>query len=143
MVRFNRLLETVKDSLIKIQKAIQGLLLMSSELDSMYYSLLNNQVPKLWEKVAYPSLKPLASWIKDLDQRVAFMKEWLSSGNPSCFWLSGFFFPQGFMTGVLQTHARKYKIAIDKLTFSFKILEGDKDQVSYRPSVRNFTNSLK
>mmetsp|Transcript_28796 Transcript_28796/g.26006 ORF Transcript_28796/g.26006 Transcript_28796/m.26006 type:complete len:81 (+) Transcript_28796:1401-1643(+) len=80
---------------------------MSPELDSMYSSLINNQVPKLWEKHAYPSLKPFASWLKDLHERIEFMKNWLLTGNPHAFWLSGFFFPQGFITGVLQTHARK------------------------------------
>ena len=59
----------------------------------MYYSLINNQVPKSWEAVAYPSLKPLASWIKDLNERVNFMSLWLKGGNPNCFWISGFFFP--------------------------------------------------
>jgi hypothetical protein len=39
---------------------------MSADLDRMYESLLNNQVPEIWTKLAYPSLKPLASWIKDL-----------------------------------------------------------------------------
>lgn len=33
------------------------------------------------------------------------------------------FFPQGFMTGVLQTHSRQYKIEIDKLSFCFSYLE--------------------
>jgi hypothetical protein len=23
------------------------------------------------------------------------MREWLASGNPFCYWISGFFFPQG------------------------------------------------
>jgi dynein heavy chain len=50
------------------------------------------------------------------------MNEWLVNGQPNSFWMSGFFFPQGFMTGCLQTHARNYKIAIDKLSFSFQIL---------------------
>ena len=50
------------------------------------------------------------------------MQEWLINGPPNSFWLSGFFFPQGFMTGCLQTHARTYKIAIDKLNFSFQVL---------------------
>jgi len=61
----------------------------------MYFSLLNNQVPKLWVKVAYPSLKGLASWMRDLKERVAFMHEWILSGGPSAFWISGFFYPQG------------------------------------------------
>jgi len=44
------------------------------------------------------------------------------------------FFPQGFMTGCLQTHARQYKIAIDELAFSFEILEAeDPEQVEERP----------
>tara|TARA_B110000503_G_C7027260_1_gene362423 strand:+ start:331 stop:483 length:153 start_codon:yes stop_codon:yes gene_type:complete len=50
-------------------------------------------VPKSWEAAAYPSLKPLASWIKDLNERVNFMNLWLTGGNPNCFWISGFFFP--------------------------------------------------
>jgi dynein heavy chain len=33
------------------------------------------------------------------------------------------FFPQGFLTGVLQTHARQYRIAIEKLDFAFEIME--------------------
>ena len=76
-------------------------------------------MPTNWAKEAYPSLKPLTSWYKDLIDRVAFMSEWMINGQPNAFWMSGFFFPQGFMTGCLQTHARNYKIAIDKLSFSF------------------------
>lgn len=47
---------------------------MSPELDQMYMSLLTNQVPANWEAVAYSSLKPLASWFKDLHKRVNFMR---------------------------------------------------------------------
>lgn len=50
------------------------------------------------------------------------MKDWLVDGSPKSFWISGMFFPQGFMTGCLQTHARQYKIAIDRLNFSFEVM---------------------
>jgi dynein heavy chain len=82
------------------------------------------QVPELWQRVAYPSLKPLAGWVRDYHARVAFMRSWLANGPPACFWLPGFFFPQGFMTGVLQMHARKYCIPIDSLSFGFEVRRG-------------------
>ncbi len=42
--RFNTLLNKMSSTLKTLDKAIQGLSIMSQELDSMYYSLLNNQV---------------------------------------------------------------------------------------------------
>lgn len=78
-------------------------------------------MPELWARVAYPSLKPLGSWVADFHARIAFMRSWLEQGPPPSFWLPGFFFPQGFMTGVLQMHARKYSIPIDTLSFGFQV----------------------
>lgn len=123
--KFNRMLKVMRTSLIDIDKAIHGMIVMSEVLDGMYLCFQNNQVPANWAKVAYPSLKPLASWYQDLIDRVIFMDEWLKNGSPRSFWISGLFFPQGFMTGCLQTHSRQYRIPIDKLQFSFTILEAE------------------
>jgi dynein heavy chain len=49
------------------------------------------------------------------------MRSWYKSGHPACYWLSGFFFPHGFMTGTLQTFARKHIKPIDLLEFAFKV----------------------
>lgn len=113
MEKFNNLLVNMRRSLVEIDLAIKGFIVMSETLDSMYLSMLNNSVPKNWQAVAYPSLKPLSLWYPDLLERVSVINSWLENGNPMCYWLPGMFFPQGFMTGVLQTHARKYTIAID------------------------------
>lgn len=37
--------------------------------------------------------------------------------------MSGFFFPQAFVTGSLQNYARKKTIAIDKLNYKFSLLD--------------------
>jgi len=85
---------------------------MSEELEKVYTSFLNNQVPQMWANAAYPSLKPLASWVKDLVLRLHFIEvsqyripcilcvlattqHWIFNGVPKSFWISGFFFPQG------------------------------------------------
>lgn len=91
--RFNDLIDVLRKSLQDLIAAIQGFASMSSTLDSMYNSLLNNRVPLLWEESAYPSLKPLASWTRDLKQRILFMNAWITNGNPPAYWLSGLFYP--------------------------------------------------
>jgi dynein heavy chain len=126
-VRFNRLLSTVKLSLENLIKAIKGFVVMSQELESVFDSLLNNEVPHAWSTVAYLSLKPLGGWVTDLHRRINFMADWIEFGQPKTFWLPGFFFPQGFLTGALQNHARKYNIPIDTLKFAYEIVPTNDD----------------
>ena len=90
-------------------------------------------MPDLWSTNAYPSLKPLFSWIKDLSARVNFMKEWATKTNPGNYSLPYFFFPQGFLTGVLQTYSRKNKVAIDKLRFDFRVADPERDKTNEPP----------
>jgi len=123
MEKYNRLIGVMKKSLLEIERAIGGYIVMSEELDSMYVALQNGKVPAIWSKVGFLSLKPLSPWYGELQQRVEMFRNWLVEGPPNGFWLSGFFFPQGFMTGCLQTHARQHKIPIDKLTFAFDIMK--------------------
>ncbi|KAJ3068699.1 Dynein heavy chain 6, axonemal [Podochytrium sp. JEL0797] len=119
--RFNKLLTLLKVNLENLIKAVKGLVVMSAELEKVFRSLQNNEVPDVWAKSAYTSLKPLGSWVKDLKMRVDFLNEWLDHGQPPSFWLPGLFYPQGFLTGILQNHARKYNIPIDSLVFAFKV----------------------
>ena len=125
--RFSRLLSVMSTSLNQILKAIKGLVVMSEPLEKMFNSLFDNQVPTMWSKVAYPSLKPLGSWVKDLVQRCAFIQNWITNGSPAVYWISGFFFPQAFITGTLQNYARKVQISIHTISFDFAVMPGELD----------------
>jgi dynein heavy chain len=123
MVKFNKLLDLMVSSLKDVVRAIQGLIIMDHDLDDMYTHFLRNAMPPMWLKVSFASLKTLGSWVKDMVFRVAFMKGWIANGEPAAFPLPVFFFPQGFMTGILQTFARKHLVAVNLLSFKFHVTE--------------------
>lgn len=94
--RFRKLLALIVASLGTLKKAIAGLVVMSEQMEMIYRSFLNNWVPGMWSAAAYPSLKPLGSWVLDLQLRCGFTERWIRNGPPKSFWLSGLFFPQGW-----------------------------------------------
>lgn len=100
---------------------------MSDALEKMFNSLFDNQVPDNWSKVAYPSLKPLGAWVVDLVARCGFIQAWVDHGTPAVYWISGFFFPQAFITGTLQNYARKVQISIHTISFDFAVVPGALD----------------
>lgn len=56
MVRFNRLLSVMKTSLKNI-----------------------DQLPAMWAKASYPSLKPLGSYLEDLYRRLKMLSDWYAA----------------------------------------------------------------
>ncbi|XP_058647833.1 dynein axonemal heavy chain 1 isoform X3 [Onychostoma macrolepis] len=142
VIRYNKLLSVISQSLSDLVKALKGLVVMSSELELMSNSLFINAVPELWKAKAYPSLKPLASWVSDLVQRISFLQNWISDGIPAVFWISGFFFPQAFLTGTLQNFARSASVSIDTIAFDFKVMKEAVEELTVRPDIGCFIHGL-
>eukprot|EP00388_Colpodella_angusta_P004961 GDKJ01015752.1.p1 GENE.GDKJ01015752.1~~GDKJ01015752.1.p1 ORF type:complete len:1362 (+),score=365.83 GDKJ01015752.1:613-4086(+) len=122
LMRYNRITVVVRRTLLELQQAIVGKALMTPELEAVAKALMDNAVPEAWSAKAYPSLKPLSSWFADFLRRLRFMRDWIETGAPHAFWISGFYFTQSFLSGVLQNYARKMHVPIDELEFSFQIL---------------------
>jgi len=127
------LLNCIRHSLVELDKAIEGTVVMSQALEQMMNDFLDGKVPAMWVNWAYPSLKPLASWFDDFLERIIFMRAWIEEGMPMSYWIPGFFFPQGFKTAALQMHARANGLEIDKLTFRTNVMSGLIETVKEHP----------
>jgi dynein heavy chain len=141
-IRYNRLLGVMRSSLNNLLKALKGEVVMSSELEKCGTSIFVNQVPEMWQGVSYPSLMPLAQWVVDLKARCKFLTNWFNTGIPNVFWISGFFFPQAFLTGTLQNFARKFAYPIDTISFSFRVMEQKFEDVTARPDIGCYIRGL-
>lgn len=104
--------------------------MLTDELEATGDALLDGRVPAAWARASYPSLKPLAPYLDDLRARVAALAAWLARGPPGAFWLSGFFFPQSFLTGALQNYARRHRVPIDQVAFEFQVRAWARERIS-------------
>jgi dynein heavy chain len=76
-MRFNKLLGVIRTSLVDVQKALKGIVVMSGELEALGDSMVKGWVPNMWSGVAYPSLKPLGPWVNDFLARIQFLATWI------------------------------------------------------------------
>lgn len=140
--RYNCLLSTIVMSLDELQKAIKGLVVMSSELEEIFTCIFEARVPSQWLK-AFPSLKLLGSWTRDLIQRVDHFSVWaLTTHPPLLFWLAAYTFPTGFLTAVLQTAARAAKVPIDTLSWDFNVLNVEESAIVEKPEQGVYVKGL-
>ncbi|XP_031787006.1 dynein heavy chain 1, axonemal isoform X2 [Nasonia vitripennis] len=120
--RYNALLAEMSSSLNDLLRGLKGLVVMSEKLESMAELMYSNRVPENWQSLAFASLKPLGAWMEDLRRRVGFIRSWQVEGIPAAFWISGFYFPQAFLTGTLQNFARRQAVSVDTVDFAFEVL---------------------
>ncbi|XP_046574741.1 LOW QUALITY PROTEIN: dynein axonemal heavy chain 2-like [Haliotis rubra] len=140
--RYNLLLDEIRVSLTDLERGIQGLVVMSSELENIFQCIYDGRVPPAWEK-AYPSMKPLSAWTRDLVMRVEQFAKWAQTAHqPTVFWMSGFTFPTGFLTAVLQTSARQNSVSVDTLSWEFTVMTVDDSNITGPPKDGVFIKGL-
>ena len=123
--RFNKLLSRIRSSLGELLKALKGEAVLTPLLDRVADELQSSITPAHWLATSYPCLKPLAGYFSDLCSRIAYFQQWVQNGVPALCWLGGLYFPQSYVTGVLQNYARSRMITVDKVAWQTKVVAGD------------------
>jgi dynein heavy chain len=119
--RFNRLTGKIRESTTALLSALKGESILTQELDAQATAFSRGFLPPSWKPFSYPTAKNvLGHYISDLMKRLQVIDQWMQVGAPALHWLGGYFFPQCFLTAVLQNFARTRKIPIDSLVWQAK-----------------------
>eukprot|EP00899_Mesostigma_viride_P009330 jgi/Mesvir1/18399/Mv14277-RA.1 len=128
--RMNGLLFEVRRSLIELDLGLKGDLTISDAMEQLMLALSLDNVPKTWENMAYPSLRPLGSWVANLLERIKQLTDWTADmALPKATWLPGLFNPQSFLTAVMQTTARRNDWPLDKTVVLTEVTKKQLDGV--------------
>ena len=126
----NKLLAEIKRSLAELDLGLKGDLTMSEPMEALMFALADDKVPPGWMKVAYPTLRPLGSWLVNMLGRVNQLAEWTADMSlPKVTWLSALFNPQSFLTAVMQTTARRNDWPLDKTVIITDVTKKQVDQI--------------
>jgi len=125
MELINRVLTEMARSLKELGLGFAGELTMTDHMENLMTCLFLDKQPPLWSKVAWPSKRPLATWLFDLNKRLQQLDEWQQNPMeiPKVTWLSGLITPQSFLTAIMQVTAQRNQLELDKLLVQTDVLK--------------------
>ncbi|KAJ1498097.1 hypothetical protein HMI55_005135 [Coelomomyces lativittatus] len=133
----------IKRSLKELDLGLKGDLTITESMESLMNAIFLGVVPSSWEKLAYPSLNPLAAWYADLLQRIKELEGWVSEFQlPSVVWLPGLFNPQSFLTAIMQTTARKNEWPLDRMVLTIEVLKKPREECNTAPREGAYIHGL-
>ena len=134
--RFQAVLSKVRFSLVQLQLAIKGEVVLTPELEETLSSIFDARVPHLWENTLtgdeFSWRSPsLGLWFTSLLARNAQYRSWLDDGRPKSFWLAGFFNPAGLLTAMKQEVTRQRnksgeRVALNDMVYVSEVLIREK-----------------
>ncbi|XP_013370435.1 PREDICTED: dynein heavy chain 5, axonemal isoform X2 [Chinchilla lanigera] len=132
--RMQSVLSLVRSTLTELKLAIDGTIIMSENLRDALDCMFDARIPARWRKASWVS-STLGFWFTELLERNCQFTSWVFNGRPHCFWMTGFFNSQGFLTAMRQEITRANKgWALDNTVLFNEVTKWMKDDISAPPS---------
>ncbi|RLV98350.1 hypothetical protein DV515_00010875 [Chloebia gouldiae] len=132
--QMQRVISLVRSTLTDLKLAIDGTIVMSENLRDALDCMYDGRIPASWKKASWPS-STLGFWFTELLERNHQFYKWIFESRPNCFWMTGFFNPQGFLTAVRQEITRANKgWALDSVVMCNEVTKWMKDDITSPPS---------
>ncbi|KAG8442619.1 hypothetical protein GDO86_011415 [Hymenochirus boettgeri] len=132
--RMQRVICLVRTTLTDLKLAIDGTIIMSENLRDALDCMYDARIPERWKKASWAS-STLGFWFTELIERNKQFSCWIFESRPNCFWMTGFFNPQGFLTAMRQEITRANKgWALDSVMLCNEVTKWMKDDITTPPS---------
>jgi len=140
----NALLNEISRTLDELNLGFAGDLTMSAAMEELMYNLYEDTVPSSWSRLAWPSMRPLGSWLIDVNNRLNQLQTWTEHvvDIPRSTWLGGLRNPQSFLTAIKQVAAHQDKLELQTLVIFTDILKKNKDELDVPAKVGALVHGL-
>jgi len=141
--RLQNIVHIVRSNLHNLSMAIDGTVVMTTDLLEDLNSVFDGRVPKRWTHDASGAeiswlLASIGFWFTGLLDRHTQLNTWLENGRKEMksYWITGFTNAQGFLTGIRQEVTRQHKKdqwALDDVVTHTDVLSVDPERVREMP----------
>ncbi|XP_072395911.1 dynein axonemal heavy chain 8 [Diabrotica undecimpunctata] len=131
--RMQKVITIVRSTLRDLLLAIEGTIIMSEALGDALDMIYDAKVPSIWLRPSWIA-STLGFWFTELIERDNQFRTWCFTGRPACFWMAGFFNPQGFLTAMKQEVARAHKgWALDNVKLFNEVTKLNREEILQGP----------